>query len=178
MKYYQIITLKNGIVCCLRNGTEQDGQAVLDHFNLTHGETDYLLSYPDENSFTAEQERQFLKEKAESRNEVEILAVVCHTVAGTAGIEAAGSKYKIRHRAGYQRVCDSPSGRCDHERFTADAHVPSAGSAGGPVYGKSGVSVCKAFDGYCGFVGWTGNSQPVASDYSHCSQVGWGPCIL
>lgn len=99
MEYYQIITLKNGIECCLRNGTEQDGQAVLEHFNLTHGETDYLLSYPDENSFTAEQERQFLKEKAESRNEVEIVAVVNHAVVGTAGIEAAGSKYKIRHRA-------------------------------------------------------------------------------
>lgn len=99
MEYYQMITLKNGIECCLRNGTEQDGQAVFDHFNLTHGETDYLLSYPDENSFSAEQERQFLKEKTESRNEVEIVAVVDHAVVGTAGIEAAGSKYKIRHRA-------------------------------------------------------------------------------
>ena len=99
MEYYQMITLKNGIECCLRNGTEQDGQAVFDHFNLTHGETDYLLSYPDENSFSAEQERQFLKEKTESRNEVEIVAVVDHAVVGTAGLEAAGSKYKIRHRA-------------------------------------------------------------------------------
>ena len=49
----------------MRNGTESDGQLVVDNFNLTHSETDYLLTYPDENSFNAAQESQFLKEKAE-----------------------------------------------------------------------------------------------------------------
>ena len=49
MKYNKTILLKNGMECYLRNGTENDGQAVLDNFNLTHGQTDYLLSYPDEN---------------------------------------------------------------------------------------------------------------------------------
>lgn len=43
------------------NGIESDGQAVWDCFNLTHGQTDYLLSYPDENSFDVMQEGQFLK---------------------------------------------------------------------------------------------------------------------
>ena len=99
MKYHQVITLKNGIECCLRNGTECDGQAVLDNFHLAHGETDYLLSYPDENCFDAMQESQFLKEKSDSANEIEIVAVVNHVVVGTAGIEAVGKKYKIRHRA-------------------------------------------------------------------------------
>lgn len=99
MKYHKIITLKNGKVCCLRNGSESDGQAVLDNFNLTHGETDYLLSYPDENSFDAAQEGRFLKEKAGSENEIEILAVVDDAVVGTAGISAVGRKYKVRHRA-------------------------------------------------------------------------------
>ena len=47
--------LKDGRECCLRNGTENDAQEVLDVFNLTHAETDYLLTYPDENSFTVEQ---------------------------------------------------------------------------------------------------------------------------
>ena len=99
MKYNQVLILKNGMQCCLRNGTECDGQAVLDNFNLTHEETDYLLSYPDENSFDAAQEGQFLKEKSESKNEIEIIAVVDGAVVGTAGIEAIGSKYKVRHRA-------------------------------------------------------------------------------
>ena len=60
----------------LSNGTESDGQLVVDNFNLTHSETDYLLTYPDENSFNAEQESQFLKEKAESEREIELLAIV------------------------------------------------------------------------------------------------------
>ena len=99
MKYNKVMMLKNGIECCLRNGTECDGQAVFDNFNLTHGETDYLLTYPDENCFDVVQESQFLKEKSESKNEIEIVAVVNNVVVGTAGIEAVGKKYKIRHRA-------------------------------------------------------------------------------
>ena len=51
MKYEQRITLKNGNEAWLRNGDAPDGNAVFDIFNATHAETDYLLSYPDENSF-------------------------------------------------------------------------------------------------------------------------------
>lgn len=99
MEFNRIVTLRNGTQCCLRSGTEADAQAVIDNFNLTHGETDYLLSYPDENSFNVEQEGKFLKEKAESKNEVEILAVINQTVVGTAGVDAVGTKFKLRHRA-------------------------------------------------------------------------------
>ena len=99
MAFNRIVTLRNGTQCCLRSGTEADAQAVIDNFNLTHGETDYLLTYPDENSFNVEQEGKFLKEKAESKNEVEILAVVNQTVVGTAGVDAVGTKFKLRHRA-------------------------------------------------------------------------------
>ncbi|MGN0466502.1 MAG: GNAT family N-acetyltransferase [Lachnospiraceae bacterium] len=99
MKYNKKILLKNGMECCLRNGMESDGQLVLENFNLTHEQTDYLLSYPDENSFTAILESQFLKEKSESENEIEIIAIVNNVVVGTAGIEAVGNKYKVQHRA-------------------------------------------------------------------------------
>ena len=99
MEYHQVIRLKNGVECCLRNGVESDGQAVFDNFNLTHGETDYLLNYPDENAFDVMQESQFLKEKTESKNEMQIVAVVDNVVVGTAGIGAIGAKYKVRHRA-------------------------------------------------------------------------------
>lgn len=99
MKYNKIINLKNGKEALLRNGEFADGEAVFVNFNETHAETDYLLSYPDENSFDAQQEAEFLKEKTESPNEIEIVAVVDGMVAGTAGIEAVGSKYKLKHRA-------------------------------------------------------------------------------
>lgn len=99
LKYNKIILLKDGRECCLRNETENDAQEVLDVFNLTHTETDYLLTYPDENSFTVEQEGAFLKAKTESSNEIEIIAVVDGKIAGTAGIDAVGNKYKTKHRA-------------------------------------------------------------------------------
>ena len=99
MKYEQTILLKNGKEAVIRNGDEPDGAAVFDVFNRTHGETDYLLTYPDENSFDSEQEAQFLKEKAISPNEIELVAIVDGKIAGTAGIESVGEKYKVKHRA-------------------------------------------------------------------------------
>ena len=99
MKYNQTIILKNGKEALLRNGELADGPAVFENFNRTHEETDYLLSYPEENSYDPQQEAKFLEEKAESPNEAEIIALVDGKVAGTAGIEAVGSKYKVRHRA-------------------------------------------------------------------------------
>ena len=89
MKYSKIITLKNGKEALLRNGEFADGEAFFVNFNETHAETDYLLTYPDENSLEAEQEAEFLKEKAESSNEVHIVALVDGVVVGTAGISGS-----------------------------------------------------------------------------------------
>ena len=99
MKYDRKITLKNGKEARLRNGDAADGKAVFEVFNATHAETDYLLSYPDENSFDPERESQFLQEKTDSPNEIEIVAFVDGKAVGTAGIEAVGAKYKVKHRA-------------------------------------------------------------------------------
>ncbi len=101
MIYNKKITLKNGDICILRNGAGPDGEQVLDVFNKTHAETDFLLSYPDEISLTAAQESEFLKEKTESKNEIEIVAEINGKIVGTAGIEAVGGKFKISHRADF-----------------------------------------------------------------------------
>ena len=99
MEYRETTTLKDGRECILRNGTEADGQALLEIFNLTHEETDYLLTYPGEGHMTAEGEAQFLRELAESTSGIEILAEVDGLVVGSAGIDAVGTKEKLRHRA-------------------------------------------------------------------------------
>ncbi len=99
MTFDKTVTLKDGRTCLLRNGIASDGQAVLDVFNLTHEETDYLLTYADENSFTVSQEGDFLQRQTDSANNVEIIAVVDGVVAGTAGIDALGMRDKIKHRA-------------------------------------------------------------------------------
>ena len=99
MKFNQKVILKNGKEALLRNGDAADGKEVFEVFNLTHGETDFLLSYSDENSYNAEEEAAFLDGKTNSDNEIEILALVDGKIVGMAGIESVGAKHKVRHRA-------------------------------------------------------------------------------
>ena len=70
MEYYKKTLLKNGKECVIRSGKYADGAAVLGHT------ADFLLSYPDENSFTAEQESEFLLSKLTSEREVQLIAVI------------------------------------------------------------------------------------------------------
>lgn len=99
MEYTQTIILKDGRSCCLRNGKKEDAGELLNVFIETHAQTDYLLTYPDENTSTTAQEEEFLERTEKSSNEIEIAAVVDGKIVGSAGIESLGSKYKIRHRA-------------------------------------------------------------------------------
>lgn len=99
MEYSKTIRLKDGRACVIRNATARDGFAVYDNFILTHEQTDFLLSYPEENSMTAEQEAQFLQKKTESEREIELAAEIDGQIVGTAGIEQVGAKEKVRHRA-------------------------------------------------------------------------------
>ena len=72
---------------------------MLDIYLLTHGQTDYLLSYPDEAAMPAEMEAEFLRAKTLSENEIELLAEVEGSSLAAAGIGAVGKKDKVRHRA-------------------------------------------------------------------------------
>ena len=101
MQYQRKIILKDGRACTLRHATEKDREAVLDLFILTHKQTDFLLTYPDEITFTPEEEGQYLQKKADSIRESEILAEVDGKVVGTAGIEALRNVGKVRHRCDF-----------------------------------------------------------------------------
>lgn len=101
MDYFKTIQLKNGKICCLRSGSAADAEEALSVFNQTHAETDFLLTYPEENSFTVQQESEFLAEKFSNENEIEIVAEIDGRIVGTAGFEAVGAKLKIRHRADF-----------------------------------------------------------------------------
>ena len=49
MQYQKEVLLKDGTPCVLRGATEKDAAEVLRSFKLTHAETDFLLTYPEEN---------------------------------------------------------------------------------------------------------------------------------
>lgn len=99
MKYSETVTLKDGRACVLRNACGKDGQAVLDIFLLTHEQTEYLTTYPEESTYTALQEAEYMQRKADSPREIEILAEVDGVVAGCAGIGCVRDALKTRHRA-------------------------------------------------------------------------------
>lgn len=99
MEYNRVVKLKSEKVCLIRSGKYEDGPVVSDLFVQTHGESDFLLSYPEEHSFDAKGESEFLQKRAESDREVMLLAVVDDVIVATAGISEVGHKFKVRHRA-------------------------------------------------------------------------------
>ena len=60
MKYFKKVVIKNEIEAILRKRESSDGMSVLKVFNQTHDETDYLLSYSDENTFDENKEAEYL----------------------------------------------------------------------------------------------------------------------
>ena len=57
MIYNKTVTLKDGRTCVIRNGEERDAEGVLAVFIATHGQTEFLTTYPDETPITPDQER-------------------------------------------------------------------------------------------------------------------------
>ena len=99
MRYHETVALRDGRTCLLRNGNGQDGAAVRKLFVCSHGQTDFLRTYPDESGTDDEQEGRYLQEKAQSADEIEIVAEVDGNIVGSGGIERVGSFEKVRHRA-------------------------------------------------------------------------------
>ena len=130
MEYHKTITLKDGRACILRNGTASDGQALLDIFNLTHMQTDYLLTYPEEHSYTAEDEAELLRRKTDSVDEIELLAELDGIVVGSAGIGCVGRKEKIRHRAEFGISVDKAYWGLGIGRALTEACIECAKRAG------------------------------------------------
>ena len=130
MIYHKTITLKDGRTCVLRNGTAEDGPTLLDIFNLTHAQTDYLLTYPEESAFTAQQEAEYLQRKTESADEIEILAELDGTLIGSAGVDCVGRKEKTRHRAEFGISVDRAYWGLGVGRALTDACIECARTAG------------------------------------------------
>lgn len=99
MRYAETVLLKGGTELLVRNAVASDARALRDIMQRTHSETDYLLSYPDEQSVDDEQEARSLAETERSDNEVELIAVIDGRIVGSAGVLAVRSRRKVAHRA-------------------------------------------------------------------------------
>lgn len=130
MIYSKTVTLRDGRLCTLRNGTELDAQDVLSTFLLTHGQTDFLTTYPDEATFSVLQEKDYLNKKTENPREVELVAEVDGVITGTAGIGAVGSAEKTSHRATFGIGIDKAWWGLGIGRALTEACIECAAAAG------------------------------------------------
>ena len=99
MRHAETVLLTGGVELLVRNAVASDARALRETTQRTHAETDYLLSYPDEQSVDDEQEACSLEEAERSGNEVELVAVIDGRIVGSAGITAVGGRRKVVHRA-------------------------------------------------------------------------------
>ena len=130
MKYNKTITLKDGRSCIIRNGTAEDGETLLELFVDVHAQTDYLLTYPDEHSYTADQEAEFLQKKTDSADEIELMAELDGKLVGSAGICCVGRKVKIKHRAEFGISVDKDFWGLGIGRALTEACIECAKNAG------------------------------------------------
>jgi RimJ/RimL family protein N-acetyltransferase len=130
MQYRKTVILKDGRECVLRNGTADDAKAVLDLFNLTHAQTDYLASYPDESMHTPEGEAEFLEKQTASGRDIELLAEVDGTIVGLAGINCVRQREKMKHRAEFGISVDKAYWGLGVGRALTEACIECAKRAG------------------------------------------------
>ena len=76
MRYAKTVVLEGGVELLVRNAVASDARALSETTQRTHAETDYLLSYPDEQSIDDEQEARSLEETERSGSEVELVAII------------------------------------------------------------------------------------------------------
>jgi ribosomal protein S18 acetylase RimI-like enzyme len=93
--------LKNGATCVIRAASGADAEAVIDCFNTTRYETDFMMTYPGERIIEVEPEREFLNNRVADQRAAFLCAEVDGKIVGTAGVDPLGRWEKLRHRASF-----------------------------------------------------------------------------
>ncbi len=94
---YQII-LKDGSLGIIRSPKIEDAEAIIDLMHKTSGETDFLMSYPEERSFTVEDEENYLKTIIDYPSAYMMLCEIEGKVVAMSTISWS-TRIKIGHRA-------------------------------------------------------------------------------
>ena len=130
MIYSKTVTLKDGRTCVIRNGEAQDAEGVLANFIATHGQTEFLSTYPDETTFTVEYEEAYLKKKKEAERDAALVAEVDGVITGTAGIDLISRSDKVKHRAHFGISVDKDWWGIGIGRALTEACIECAKAAG------------------------------------------------
>lgn len=110
------IQTKDGRKVILRNARTEDAAALIDFLKATSNETRFLLSEPEEITFTIAQEEDFIQNRIDSENELLLIATMDGKHIGNCSLSAMGPKQRYRHRCSvaialYQEYCGLGIGR-------------------------------------------------------------------
>ena len=89
----------NGREIVLRCAGEEDADTLIDYLKKVTGETDFLLCYPDEVSYTTDSEIAFISNNNESETDMLMLAFVDGKYAGNCSFRSVGKHRRFKHRA-------------------------------------------------------------------------------
>jgi ribosomal protein S18 acetylase RimI-like enzyme len=92
------ITLKDGRVCILKTPNKEDAHQMIEYLKQSSRDTDFMLRYPEEVTFTIEKEQTLLCDLANSSDSMMIAAFIDGVLAGNCSFAAIGPKLKVKHR--------------------------------------------------------------------------------
>ena len=92
--------LKDGRTAQLLNPREEDINGIIEYLNVSAGETEFILRYPEEcGKYTYDAEKEIIDRMNASETEAMLICIVDGKVAGNCGIKF-NTNMKTRHRAG------------------------------------------------------------------------------
>ncbi len=92
--------LKDGRTAQLLSPREEDINGVIEYLNVSAGETEFILRYPEEcGKYTYDAEKEIIDRMNASETEAMLICIVDGKVAGNCGIKF-NTNIKTRHRAG------------------------------------------------------------------------------
>lgn len=157
MVFQKTTELRDGRICVMRNACEDDAWELIEYLKTTAGETDFLLSNPEEIKLTVEQETAFIKRIKDSKKDLMVLAKVDGELAGTCSAFAVGNRERYGHRCSiaialYQKYWGAGIGRillnavleaakeCGYEQ--AELEVVTANERAVSLYKSLGFEIC------------------------------------
>ena len=93
------LTLQDGTVLIIRSLVADDAMPAIGLMKRIYGESVFLARYPDEFTFTPEEESAFIRRRLEDASSLFIGAFVDGMIVGLCDLSAAGSGCKTGHRA-------------------------------------------------------------------------------
>lgn len=92
------IKLKDGRVVMLKSPELSDAEALIKYIKQTAYDTPFLMSEPEENNFTIEDEEAFIGSRLYSEDSIFISAFEGERVVANCHISSMGGKIRLRHR--------------------------------------------------------------------------------